>query len=57
MPAFRAQRPRKGEPFSIRLTLSTDRRDSRFSEIVAGIELQLQRRPAQEQWQDLTAAF
>ena len=30
---------------------------SRFSEIVAGIELQLERRPAQEQWRDLTVAF
>jgi len=30
---------------------------SRFAEMVAGIERQLQQRPSQEQWHDLTVAF
>jgi predicted nuclease of predicted toxin-antitoxin system len=30
---------------------------SQFAEIVAGIERQLDRRPSQEQWRDLTVAF
>lgn len=30
---------------------------SQFAEIVAGIERQLQLRPSQEQWRDLTVAF
>jgi hypothetical protein len=28
-----------------------------FTEILAGIERQLQQRPTQEQWRDITAAF
>jgi predicted nuclease of predicted toxin-antitoxin system len=30
---------------------------SQFAEIAAGIERQLQQRPSQEQWRDLTVAF
>jgi predicted nuclease of predicted toxin-antitoxin system len=30
---------------------------SQFAQIVAGVESQLARRPAQEQWQDITVAF
>ncbi len=30
---------------------------SQFGKILAGIERQLSQRPAQEQWQDITAAF
>lgn len=30
---------------------------SRFAEILAGVEHQLQQRPSQEQWRDITTAF
>lgn len=46
-----AQRPHAG------LILIWTLDHSQFAKITAGIELQLQRRPEQEQWHDLTVAF